>query len=60
MVRHHHHDLHLDEHPAAMFSVMIGTLAVLMAVLVISVYARAIGARHFSSAPAAQSIAHQR
>jgi hypothetical protein len=42
---------HIDDHPAAMFGLMIGTLAILTAVLVFSVYMRAddAGRRSFGS-----------
>lgn len=50
-----HHRLldphHIDDHPDATFGLMIGTLAVLMTVLVFSIYVRADDAsqRHFGS-----------
>lgn len=41
----YHPRLHTEDHPAAMFGLIIGTLAVLMAVLVLSMYFRADDAR---------------
>ncbi len=52
---HSHHLIdthHIDEHPAAMFGLMIGTLAVLMTVLVLSIYSHASNAgRQSGGAP---------
>jgi hypothetical protein len=59
----HHHLIdphHIDDHPAATFGLMIGTLAVLMAVLVFSIYVRADDAGRRGFAAPMQSATHQR
>lgn len=51
---------HIDDHPDATFGLMIGTLAVLMAVLVFSIYIRADDAGRRSFGMSIQSASQQR
>jgi hypothetical protein len=50
----------IDDHPAAAFGLMIGTLAVLVSVLVFSIYARVDEAGRRMAASPATSVTHTR
>lgn len=50
----------IDDHPDATFGLIIGTLAVLTAVLVFSIYARAGDASQRASSPILHSVSQHR
>jgi hypothetical protein len=55
-----HHRVHADDHPAAIFGAMVGTLAVLMAVLVFAIYSRVDDARRAAHNLPVHSMHQQR